>query len=246
MNIRLISYIIVSTFFFTACSSDTVGSGDVNPNAIHQDYSIDYREDSHTSTLKAQFRVGGSTGTTVELEPPSALYVNGNSPHKSTFFGTSYSIAQSGIVPTAYFEFRAETGERYINSINLNTVQITANPSPIMIGANYYIPVSTFPLAAGDTLHATLQQEFVENGINRYVYLEGRYESTYSRIVFTVYDISRLRNGIAELHLSRSQRKALLDTTPRGGGEISSHYYLRPIALTVYGQSFAPNPILPL
>lgn len=246
MKPHLITNILAGLFLLTACSVDTVGSSDVNPNAIHQDYSVNYREESNTSSISAQFRVGGASGTTVELEPPSSLFVNGKTLKKNSFFGASYSLSQAGFIGSASFEFTDEVGRRYMNAANLVPVQININPMPIMLGTNYYIPVTTYPLAAGDSLHAIIEQEFVENGISRFVYINGQYEKNYSRFVFTVYDTSRLRNGIARLTISRSQRSALSDTTPRGGGEISSHYYLRPVALTVYGQSFAPNPLLPL
>lgn len=238
----------ISVLFLTlvGCSTDTVGSSDVNPASIHQDYSLHYTESSNTSQLSAQFRVGGSSGTTVELEPPAVIYVNGQTLKKNTFLGTSYSVSVGGAMASANFEYIDDNGLRYMNSVPLKALTTSVNAAPIMLGTNYYVPVSTFPLEPGDTLHATLEQDFVQNGIHKYVYIDGQFEAAYSRFVFSAYDLNRLQNGIVKLQLRRSHHSTLAQMAPRGGGEISSHYSMRPISLTVYGQSFAPIPLLSL
>jgi len=115
-----------------------------------------------------------------------------------------------------------------------------------MQGTNYYLPVSTYPLEPGDRVSAVIEQEFVEGGIKRFVFINGQYQASGSTVVFSSFDLSRLRNGVANLRLARHHRSPLLSATPRGGGEISSTYSMRPISLTIYGQNFAPSPLLPL
>lgn len=244
MKTRFTLYIV--SLIFIGCSTDTVGSNDINADAIHQDYSLYYQEQNNSSSLTAQFRVGGSTGTTVEIEPPAQLYMNGMSPKKSTFLGTSYSVSQSGALLQGQFDFVDNTGKLYSNSVLLKTITINANLAPIMLGTNYYVPVLTHPLTAGDNVSAVLEQEFVEGGISRYVFIQGQYQATTSSVAFSSYDLSRLRNGIARLTVSRTHHQSLTQASPRGGGEISSSYSSRPISLTIYGQTFAPNPLLPL
>jgi hypothetical protein len=239
-------FIAIALSSFVGCSTDTVGSNDVNPGSIHQDYSLNYTESSNTSQLSAQFRVGGSSGTTVELEPPALIYVNGQTLKKNTFFGTSYSASVGGAIASANFEYIDNNGLRYMNSVPLKVLTTTLNSAPIMLGTNYYVPVSTFPLEPGDSLHATVEQEFVQNGTQKFIYIDGQFEAANSRFVFSAYDLNRLQNGIVKLHLRRSHRAPLAQAAPRGGGEISSHYSMRPISLTVYGQSFAAIPLLSL
>lgn len=248
MKIRAYAYLLLSLLSLSilGCSSDTVGSGDVNPAAIHQDYSLTYTEGSNVSRFSAQFRVGGSSGTTVELEPPAFINANGKSLLKVSFFGTSYALEQSGPYSAASFEYIDDTGLRYLNSVPLKPVSMNMNPAPIMLGANYYVPVNTSPLEPGDSVQATLEQDVIVNGIHKFVFINGSYEAAYSRFVFSSYDLARLQNGLVELKISRRHHSALLQAAPRGGGEISSHYSMRPIHLTVYGQSFAPIPLLSL
>lgn len=244
MNTRLTLYIVC--FIFMGCSMDTVGSNDVRPEAIHQDYSLHYRESNNATSMSAQFRVGGSTGTTVELEPPSQLSMNGATPKKSGLFGTSYSLAHSGPIAHGQFDYRDSYGQLYTNSVTLKSLMVHTNLMPAMLGANYYVPISTYPMEPGDSISAVLKQEFVENGVTRYVFVEGVYQASPSQVVFSAYDLSRLRAGVAQLELARVHRRSLDAAAPRGGGEISSQYSVRPVALTIYGQNFAPSPLLPL
>ncbi len=247
MKIRVYAYLLsLLSLSIIGCSSDTVGSGDVNPAVVHQDYSLNYTEGSNISRFSAQFRVGGSSGTTVELEPPAKIYANGKSLLKTSFFGTGYALEQSGPYAAGNFEYVDDNGLRYHNSVPLKPVSITHNPTPIMLGANYYVVINTYPLEPGDSLQATIEQDFVANGVHKFVFITGSYEAVYSRFVFSSYDLNRLQNGLVKLTITRSHRTALAQAAPRAGGEISSHYSMRPITLTVYGQTFAPIPLLSL
>jgi len=89
------SLILVCMLLSSAGCLDTVDSEDVNPRAIYQSYHVDYDEKTNETDLFATFRVGGSTGTTVRLNSPSELRVNGRRIDHYTFLGTPMCQSQN-------------------------------------------------------------------------------------------------------------------------------------------------------
>ncbi|MCB9073185.1 MAG: hypothetical protein H6623_06155 [Bdellovibrionaceae bacterium] len=234
-RIFLLFALVFSSSLIVACSSDTVGSRDVNPNAVHQEYSVEYQETSNSSYISAQFRVGGSTGTTVELEPPSYLKINGTTPHKSSFFGTSYSLDQGGYTSSVTFEYSDDSQHSYVNSVIVKTIQILSAPQNLTIGQSYSVVVSTESLNPGDTVRGYLRQDHFDQGISQSAYVEGVFDVGTQRMIFSSYDTSRLYEGNVELTLVRSHYQALSQSTSRGGGSIGSYYNTRPVILNAYG-----------
>jgi hypothetical protein len=62
----------------TSCTSNEIGnSKDVNPDAIFFDYSIIAEEDGQDVTVNLQYRMGGKNGTTLVLDEPSKVLLDG-------------------------------------------------------------------------------------------------------------------------------------------------------------------------
>lgn len=64
--------------FISSCSSNEIGnSKDVKPDAIFFDYEISADEDREFVTINLQYRMGGRNGTTLVLEDPSQVALDG-------------------------------------------------------------------------------------------------------------------------------------------------------------------------
>ncbi len=162
--------IFTLTFFFClsslSCvqgSVETISSNTVQASQIYQIYRV---EASRTRTeLVAAFRVGGETGTTLELTPPAQILYNKQPMPVSApgnligtnyrMKGTDYRTFTEVYQPSHEFSYTDSDGKTYVNSISLAPVEISAkgavnleneNPTTIplsrTIGANETLTIA--------------------------------------------------------------------------------------------------------
>ena len=68
----------ISIFSLFSCTSDEIGnSKDVNPEAVFFDYEIWAEEGKEDVTVNLQYRMGGKNGTTLVLDEPSKVMLDG-------------------------------------------------------------------------------------------------------------------------------------------------------------------------
>ncbi|HWN87770.1 MAG TPA: hypothetical protein VNM35_01850, partial [Chitinophagaceae bacterium] len=68
----------ISIFSLFCCTSDEIGnSKDVNPDAVFFDYEIWAEEGKDDVTVNLQYRMGGKNGTTLVLDEPSKVILDG-------------------------------------------------------------------------------------------------------------------------------------------------------------------------
>jgi hypothetical protein len=68
----------ISIFSLFSCTSDEIGnSKDVNPEAVFFDYEIWAEEGKEDVTVNLQYRMGGKNGTTLVLDEPSKVILDG-------------------------------------------------------------------------------------------------------------------------------------------------------------------------
>ena len=69
---------LTSAFLLIACTSDEIGnSKDVNPDAVYFDYEVWAEETNPDVTVNLQYRMGGKNGTTLVLDEPSKVLLDG-------------------------------------------------------------------------------------------------------------------------------------------------------------------------
>lgn len=69
---------LVSLVFLFSCTSNEIGnSKDVNPDAVFFDYEIWAEEGKEDVTVNLQYRMGGKNGTTLVLDEPSKVILDG-------------------------------------------------------------------------------------------------------------------------------------------------------------------------
>ena len=125
---------------FVACSVQTEKCTDVNQDKIYQGYSVSYDATSNTTSASAQFRFGGITGTTLEMDGKCSISHDSISLSKdalSGIIGTSYGGSKSGYVASNTFTFTNNNGQGLVNKIdNASAVELSSPPSSISKGSD--------------------------------------------------------------------------------------------------------------
>lgn len=119
---------LVFLFGVLGCAStETIESTKVSATEIYQSYII-YGSKNSTS-VNATFRVGGSTGSTVDLDAPAKIEHNGKEMTESApgfMKGTDYNDSASQFVSNHKFKFTDANGKVWENDIALDALEITS------------------------------------------------------------------------------------------------------------------------
>lgn len=141
---------------FGCRSCETIDSSKLDPSEIYQEYSVTVNDSTISS---AEFRVSGSTGTTVALVAPSAVQYNGQSMSehlRTTFSGTYYSSETKGFVGSHTFVFTDSSGKKFTNVLSFEPISISSEDLDLSRSSkSLTIPISR-SLADGESLTATL------------------------------------------------------------------------------------------
>jgi len=105
---------LVSLVFLFSCTSNEIGnSKDVNPEAVFFDYEVWAEENKEDVTVNLQYRMGGKNGTTLVLDEPSKVILDGEQ-----------LKVDSAKVTGAYYEVQRPlisfSGKHTINFTDLN------------------------------------------------------------------------------------------------------------------------------
>jgi hypothetical protein len=86
----------ILTLLISSCTSNEIGnSKDVNPDAIYFDYKIWAEEGKQDVSIMLQYRFGGANGTTLVLNDPAKVELDGASsylPDSSRMTGAFYEV----------------------------------------------------------------------------------------------------------------------------------------------------------
>lgn len=112
--LTLISFFFISCTGEFGCTSNEIGSSkDVNPDAVFFDYEIWSEEGRENVTVNLQYRMGGPNGTTLILDKPSKVLLDGEEL-------TVDSANLSGAYYEAQKPLTAFAGKHTITFIDLN------------------------------------------------------------------------------------------------------------------------------
>lgn len=213
----------VSLFFFSCKSKDIESSSDVNQDKIYFDYRIWGDEETDYITVKLQYRFGGPTGTTLLLEEPAGVTLDGVK-----------IIPDSSRMTGAYYEMIIDTDEF---AGNHQLVYTDLN------GKTYKEEFSFYPVTLKKEIPAELKRGelvFELNGLDsvddvRVVMLNtaadsrgiNRVEKVRNGKVFISKDeLENVLSGPVHLELYKETDKSLKETTPEGG-KLSITYGLK-------------------
>lgn len=150
----LCGFLLLLTFGCRSC--DTIESNKVVQSEIYQDYSVTA---SNTGTdVTATFRVGGSTGMTVDLDAPSKVEYNGREMTenlRSMLAGTIYTVQITGFQGSHQFTYTNGEGRVFENSITFDQLEIVPGVREINPKEKTIIFLSR-PLRDNESLETTL------------------------------------------------------------------------------------------
>lgn len=215
---------LVSIVLLLSCTSDEIGSSkDVNPEAVFFDYEIWAEEGKEDVTVNVQYRMGGKNGTTLVLDEPSKVLLDGEQ-----------LKVDSAKVTGAYYEIQKPitsfSGKHSITFVDLN-------------GKEYKEEFEFTPFRLDPDVPATLKRGdliFNFKGLDSIAYLNVIFTDTSfssadindidtvknGRLVISARRLSALINGPINLQFHREVEKPMKNST-KEGGKLFIHYGLK-------------------
>jgi len=221
---QTITLTLLAAILLASCqSSEIANSKDVNPNAIHIAYSVTYTEGEETVTCRATFRFGGNKGTTLVLNSPTKIQLDGQTikVDSSKFFGAYYQVEKP---------FAAFAGKHEFTFFN-------ANGSSLKEGFVFkpFSLVSSIPPAINKK-DWTLNFKGLEDGSKINIAISDTSTSTEdigreftihnNQATVPVSEIALLKKGPLEISIYKHSKKSLQQSSPEGG-EIFIGYSLK-------------------
>lgn len=208
--------VVASLVFLFSCTSNEIGNiKDVNPDAVFFDYEVRAEEGKEDVTVNLQYRMGGKNGTTLVLDEPSKVKLDGEQ-----------LKVDSAKITGAYYEvqkpFASFAGKHSISFIDLNRKEYTEEfeftpftiepnvPSVLERGDLVFTfkglePIDILSVTLTDTsfqsADITNDTDTVRNG----------------RLVIASYRLSALVNGPINLQLYKEVDKPVKNGTKEGG-----------------------------
>ena len=220
----IITVWLVSILFLVSCTSDEIGSSkDVNPDAVFFDYEIWAEEGKEDVTVNVQYRMGGKNGTTLVLDEPSKVLLDGEQ-----------LTVDSAKVTGAYYEIQKPiasfSGKHSITFIDLNRKE-------------YKEEFEFTPFSLDPDVPATIHRGdlvFAFKGLDSIAYVNVILTDTSfnsadindidtvknGRLVISGNRLSALINGPINLQFHREVEKAMKNGT-KEGGKLHIHYGLK-------------------
>lgn len=224
MRTIIIPFLALLLLLGASCTSSEIGnSKDVNPDAVFFDYKIWSEEGKEDAVVKLQYRMGGPDGTTLVLNEPSKVFLDGKElPVDSTKFeGAYYEFVQ----PLAQF-----AGKHTIRFIDLNGKKFEEEFE--------FRPFSLDPDIADTITRSDLVFSFkgLEDGQPVQVWMSDTLYSSddineldtvrQGKIAVSSAQLSKLANGPVNLLFTWESEK-VLNETAREGGLLRKTYSLR-------------------
>lgn len=144
---------------FGCASTETIESTKVSSTEIYQSYDIGGNKDQ--TTVTATFRVGGPTGSTVDLDAPSKVIHNGKEMSESApgfLKGTNYHDSANNFVATHKFSYTDANGKTWQNEISLDALEMTGKDVTVSKTNGAIITLSR-PVGQDENIQLTLYSE---------------------------------------------------------------------------------------
>lgn len=226
----------------TACgSTDTVKSTDVKETQFCRQYSLSYDAGSQELRRSAQFRVGGVSGTTIELTEPSKVAVmNSERPLEKTnsvvFTGTYYSLTDVTASPKSSetFVWTRQNASTTNDDLSLPQPAI-ANVKPdtaISKSSGYDISVNIDSAGSDDRIVASLisADQNTTEGISHVLVAS----TTSGHIIhLSLDDLKKFAQGPAKLVVKHERTRRVSESSQDLGIYITETYTSTPISVNV-------------
>jgi hypothetical protein len=221
----------VGMLFLTACSdsNDKKSTSDVNAESIFFDYQVRGEEGNEAVTVLLQYRYGGENGSTLTLEEPASVQVDGETikGDSSKITGAYYEIQK----PVANFAgkhsilFTNLDKKEYQEEFTFQPMQLmTAIPETVQRGD---LVLELSGMKAEDYVRVILTDTvFAGEGFERMDTVRD------GRILITKDEMAALADGPIQLELINEQENPVKKGTKEGGRLSFSYGLKREFVLT--------------
>jgi hypothetical protein len=223
-NVLILIAAFVLSLSFLSCNNEEIGSSrDVEPRSIFFDYQVRAEESRNDVTVMLQYRFGGKNGTTLFLEAPSKVELDGQliPVDSSKMTGAFYEFQQpvENFLGKHSIRFTDREGKKYEEAFEFRTMRL-AREIPDSIPRGELI-LELQGVDPGAIVRVLLSDtSFTGEGINR---LESVQDS---KIRITAAEMDKLANGPIHLELIQETEEPIKNGTPEGG-RLSISYGLR-------------------
>lgn len=229
----------LSTLACIQASVETVSSNTVQADQVFQIYTVE--ASSARTEIVAAFRVGGATGTTLELAAPAKISYNDEAVPVSApgnligtnyrMKGTDYRATFEQYQPSHEFSYTDRKGKTYVNSVNLAPIEIAVNGAVKFDNSKpATIPLSRV-VGANETLTISLDSAIDDAvpAVDNSVYLNAKRNAV---VVTPNYWKTKSLSSRAELKI-KVKKSAGVSNGTQLGGSISAVYSAAPVSVNV-------------
>lgn len=207
---------LLATIMLAGCNSNEIGSSkDVTPETIYFDYHVTGDEELADVTIKAQYRFGGPNGTTLVLDEPSKVELDGkmitvdSSKFDGAFYETTRPIEQM-MEGSHSLVFTDLNKKQFREEFEFPVFSLISNPPKTVSRGDLIFELEG--LKNEDYIRILMTDTaFNTRGIDRTDTVKN------GRITITKADLENLTNGPIQLEFYKEDEKPLKEATREGG-----------------------------
>ncbi len=216
---------LISLIILASCQSNEIAnSKDVNPETIHTLYSINFTEGQPTVRCTATFRFGGNKGTTLVLNSPARILLDGESikVDSSLFSGAYYQVEKpfSSFAGRHEFTFLNANGSTIKEAFTFKPFSLVSAIAPAINRKDW--PLVFEGLDDGSKINISISDTSSKTeDIGREFTIQN------NRAIVTAAELGQLKKGPLAISIYRYSTRPLQQSTQEGG-EIFMSYTLKP------------------
>lgn len=223
-HLSIVRCLIPVWLLSAACSSNEIAnSKDVNPETVYMEYAVSYSAALDSVSCRAQYRFGGINGTTMVLNPPSKVALDGRvlTVDSTEFTGAFYgrNVTASQFAGEHKWTFTGIDGKVYTTGFSFGPV-VCKTELPAVISKNdISFDIQGASLRDSITIEISDTASATPN-IRRTELIAG------NKLVVAAAALKQLANGPLNISIYRNEDRPLTNST-REGGHISFNYEIR-------------------
>ena len=201
---------------FSGCI-ETIDSDQVSEESIYQTYRLTYSEESRQLVGSASFHVGGPWGTSVRLQSPSRVLLNGKPLEAQSFLGITYEGRWT--VPFSAgphrWQWIDQQNTSHSNSLSIVPFQLENPPRFVSLNTPVIFTMSGPTLSSEDSWGVWITQPQLD-GSTRSAFLQTQVLDA-RRLQALFRENPGLTEGSALLQIRRTQSTGLQEVPARSG-----------------------------
>ena len=229
MTVKSLLPFLMAPLLFS-CNTEEIGnSKDVAPDTIYTSYTIAHSEGEAVVNCSAQFRFAGPLGTTLILNNPSEVQLDGqtipldSSSSRGAFYELNKPIAT--FTGSHTWSFKDISGKKYEESFEFEPLSLQSELPAIVKDADLELKFNG--VNDNDSMAITIIDTTKPDADN-----EQKYRISNRTVLLPASIFQNLKPGTLKLYCFLIRKKSL-QNCPKEGGLISEIHYLKERTLTL-------------